>query len=698
MIKLFITDFDGVLSDGKVLFSEGECLKSYNTKDGCAINILRNSGVKVGLISGYKPNKATQDIASHLKFDYVEIGAKNKVQIAKEWMAIENIGWDQVSYIGDCDNDVELMKMVQKSACPSDAIQSCHDIADFHCKRKGGKGCVREFTDYIIEYNRRWNSKITAIIPVRDGSTRCVNKNIRKFNDSSCLTKKINTLKQVEEINDIVVSTNCAHMLQMARDQGVSVHVREDKFCNNDSAASDVFVCLAESIQDSAMLFTVCPMPFISVETYRDMIRKWRSYPEHDSVLLSTPVHEWLNDGKQPINYDRGSQTRTQDIRGINVTLSCSLSDTDVIIDNNNITGKTPLYMDCDELNAIDIDTPIEFLTSEYLDLCGFKSVDEVVRYTNNIVRDKHIQLLDCTIRDGGFVNQWDFSIENVKERVKIASETGIEYIEIGFFSEEKNCSPWRSMTAELTKSIVDELQPKCKLTAMIDCWRFDPDNIPPRSETGLSLIRVCTLMDYIDNQAVEMCRNVKEKGYEVSLNVLRISHRNNEHDIQKIKDVMDNNRFIDILCLPDSFGAMQPNKLRSFLINFVGRHYKVGFHAHNNGGIAMGNVLTALDVGVDILDGTYHSMGRGGGNLNLIDVLLYLHLHSSQQYNMKVFLDYIDQSSSSDERDKVLYAISGFLSVHPTRLEKVRKDKTVWEIFSCLKNTPLKKREFYCL
>lgn len=151
-IKLFLTDIDGTLTDGGMYYSEnGDELKKFNTRDGMGINILRKNGIKVGIITS-ENCLLNQRRAEKLKLDYIRQGARNeeKLAIAKEIAAKMGISMQEVAYIGDDVNCIELLSAVGIAGCPADANEKVKSIPGIKIMtKKGGEGCVREFCEII---------------------------------------------------------------------------------------------------------------------------------------------------------------------------------------------------------------------------------------------------------------------------------------------------------------------------------------------------------------------------------------------------------------------------------------------------------------------------------------------------------------------------------------------------------------------
>ena len=150
-IKLFVMDVDGTLTDGKINCSaDGELFKSFSVKDGYAIaNILPKYGIIPVIITGRK-SEIVEYRAKELKITELYQGISDKLSILEQVISKYSCTWDDVAYIGDDLNDIECIKKVGLSACPSDSIFEVIDCVDYVCKNIGGNGAVREFIDTII--------------------------------------------------------------------------------------------------------------------------------------------------------------------------------------------------------------------------------------------------------------------------------------------------------------------------------------------------------------------------------------------------------------------------------------------------------------------------------------------------------------------------------------------------------------------
>jgi 3-deoxy-D-manno-octulosonate 8-phosphate phosphatase (KDO 8-P phosphatase) len=153
-IKLFLTDVDGVLTDGGMYYTEsGDEFKQFNTRDGMAFELLRKAEIKTGIIT----SENTQIVArraAKIKADYLYQGQRDggKLAAAKEICEKEGITLREVAYVGDDLNCIGLLEKVGLAACPADAVDAVKAVPGIvMLYKKGGEGCVREFVERILK-------------------------------------------------------------------------------------------------------------------------------------------------------------------------------------------------------------------------------------------------------------------------------------------------------------------------------------------------------------------------------------------------------------------------------------------------------------------------------------------------------------------------------------------------------------------
>jgi YrbI family 3-deoxy-D-manno-octulosonate 8-phosphate phosphatase len=152
-IKLLVTDVDGVLTDGGLFFTkEGDEIKKFNAKDGMGLKQLMNTGCSVGFLSSGLNGRIVEERGKMLGVQYIYVGSEKKLDVLKSWCAEMHISLQNVAYVGDDSNDIEVLKNVGLSVCPADAIDILRKNADIVLNTKGGFGCIRELIDmYLIK-------------------------------------------------------------------------------------------------------------------------------------------------------------------------------------------------------------------------------------------------------------------------------------------------------------------------------------------------------------------------------------------------------------------------------------------------------------------------------------------------------------------------------------------------------------------
>ncbi|GAE27410.1 4-hydroxy-2-oxovalerate aldolase [Halalkalibacter wakoensis JCM 9140] len=280
-------------------------------------------------------------------------------------------------------------------------------------------------------------------------------------------------------------------------------------------------------------------------------------------------------------------------------------------------------------------------------------------------------KIIDCTIRDGGLINNWDFSVEFVQDLYEGLSAAGVEYMEIGYKNSPKllnatEPNPWRFLDDHFLKEIIPEKK-VTKLSALVDIGRVDPDDILPRAESPLDMIRVACYIREVD-KGLELVEMFHERGYETSLNIMALSSVPENQLIEAFKMVKESS--VDVVYIVDSFGSLDPADIAHQVKKFQEMipNKQLGIHTHNNMQLAFANTLTALRNGVTFLDSSVYGMGRAAGNCNT--ELLVTHIQKAS-YEIKPVLSVIEKHML-EMRQKwewgyiIPYMISGTLNEHP--------------------------------
>jgi len=151
LIKLLVLDVDGTLTDGGVYIdANGVQSKKFNIKDGMGITQLREKGIHIGIISHSRSKSILDERARMLGLELMYSGKEPKLQVLERWLKELSLTLEQVSYIGDDINDLDVIHKVGLSACPHDAHFSVVKEVDVVLQRNGGEGCVREFIDRFL--------------------------------------------------------------------------------------------------------------------------------------------------------------------------------------------------------------------------------------------------------------------------------------------------------------------------------------------------------------------------------------------------------------------------------------------------------------------------------------------------------------------------------------------------------------------
>lgn len=212
--------------------------------------------------------------------------------------------------------------------------------------------------------------KITAVIPVREGSRRMKNKNIAPFNGTTLLEHKIEVLKKVPEVSDIVVTSDSEYMLQLAVRHDVAIHRRPVEYCDEVSRSfGEMVKYVCSQIEGDHILWAPCTAPLITPELFSEAIAKYFEALDqgYDSLVSVELFKRFLWNEEAPVNYELGvKQVPSQQLPNLYViTAGIHLAPMQKVLNWSYVYGPHPYKMEIDKFSAIDIDDELDFIQAE---------------------------------------------------------------------------------------------------------------------------------------------------------------------------------------------------------------------------------------------------------------------------------------------------------------------------------------------
>lgn len=211
--------------------------------------------------------------------------------------------------------------------------------------------------------------KIKALVAVRSGSQRVVNKNIRPFAGSSLLEIKLNQLKRIPNIDGIVVNSNDDKMLEIASNMGCEVVKRDEYYASNQVSMSEVYRNMAENVNADVIAYINATNPLLNDRTIVQAIENYKkNISQYDSLNSAHLIKEFLFKENLPINYDLRHQPRSQNLPDISaLNFAINIISREKMIECKNVVGYKPNIYIIDEVEATDIDNPIDFDFAEFV-------------------------------------------------------------------------------------------------------------------------------------------------------------------------------------------------------------------------------------------------------------------------------------------------------------------------------------------
>lgn len=296
------------------------------------------------------------------------------------------------------------------------------------------------------------------------------------------------------------------------------------------------------------------------------------------------------------------------------------------------------------------------------------------------------IKVVDATLRDGGLVNDFYFPEGFEKALYEANLKAGVDYMEFGYRADkemfdESKFGPCKFSSDDFIRSVVGENDTDLKIAIMTDVGRCNyKQDIQEKANSPVDLIRVATYTHQMPG-ALDMIEDAKNKGYEVSCNIMAISNAQ-ESDLKVALDLLGKSP-VDIIYIVDSYGSLYPEQIARIadLYGEFATKYgkKLGIHAHDNQKLAFANTIEAAGDGVDYLDATYAAMGRGAGNCAMELLMGFL---KNPKFKLLPVIKFVEEHMNPLKESGVAwgydlqYLLTGVFNQHPRSAIQFTKDK----------------------
>jgi len=318
-----------------------------------------------------------------------------------------------------------------------------------------------------------------------------------------------------------------------------------------------------------------------------------------------------------------------------------------------------------------------------------------------------NIKILDCTLRDGGYINNWRFGYSNIKSIITRLTKANIDIVETGFL-EDGEYDPDKSLFSDVCQ--IEDVLPadrgKTQFVAMTRYGHLDIKNLREYDGKSINGIRVTFHEDEAE-EAIAYCKLVKDKGYKTYVQPVGTTSYTDEYLLKLIKIVNELQPYA--FYIVDTLGLMRKNDLLRmyYLIdNNLDQDIVIGFHSHNNLQLSFSNAQELVDLHTKrqiILDSSVYGMGRGAGNLNTELIAQHLNFTRDYIYNTDYLLEIIDETIDAISKKytwgySVPYYLAAINNCHPNYATYLLNRKTlpVKSIGKILRSIHPDQRELY--
>lgn len=314
----------------------------------------------------------------------------------------------------------------------------------------------------------------------------------------------------------------------------------------------------------------------------------------------------------------------------------------------------------------------------------------------------KQVKLLDCTLRDGGYINDWNFGHSTMISIYKRLDESGVDFIEIGFLDDRREFDPNRSIQPNTNcyNKIYAGIQKKNAIPiAMIDFGTCDISNLADAKDSFIDGIRVIFKKDKID-KALPFCKAIKDKGYKLFIQAISITTYSDIEMLEYIQKINDVHPYA--FSIVDTYGLLNDKSMSHYFDLFDNNllpDIKIGYHGHNNFQLAFSNTAKFLEQPTKrtiVGDATVYGMGKSAGNCAIELLAMYLNDAFGTNYDINQYLEIFDTDLSQIYKEHYWgynynFYISAMQKCHPNYVQYLldKKTLTITDINSILSNIP---------
>lgn len=287
------------------------------------------------------------------------------------------------------------------------------------------------------------------------------------------------------------------------------------------------------------------------------------------------------------------------------------------------------------------------------------------------------VKLLDCTLRDGGYVNNWSFGRSTILNILRQLNNANIDYVEVGFIDDSSVKDINRTIYSgtcvidELFNTAVDK---KATTLAMINFGHCGIDNICPCENSFLDGIRVMFKKEKM-KEAIDFCHQIKGKGYKVFVQPVSITNYSQDDMLKLVEMVNELNPYA--LYIVDTYGLLKKDKFINYfniMNNNLNPDISIGYHSHNSVQLTITNSIELLGLNTDreiIWDGSIYGMGKGAGNANIEIFAMYLNHNYGYNYDVNELFEIINTEimqlyEKYNWGYSLVYALAALNDCHP--------------------------------